>query len=123
MYVNRRRRGGLEQEVIAVLVAADRPLTPREVRDGLGGDLAYTTVMTVLARLHEKGVVTRQRIDRSFAYAAVVDETLLIAQQMRRLLNSGADRLEVLSRFVGALSDDEEQVLADMLRRAEEKPS
>ena len=30
--------------------------TPREVKDALAGDLAYTTVMTILARLWRKGL-------------------------------------------------------------------
>jgi predicted transcriptional regulator len=123
MDVSRRRRGSLEQEVVAALAAAGRPLTPAEVRDELGGALAYTTVMTVLARLHQKGMVTRQRAGRAFAYVAVLDETLVIARQMRRLLDTGEDRSAVLSRFVGALSHDDERVLAELLRRAEEDPS
>ena len=38
--VTRRDRGGLEKEVVAVLAAAGRPLTPSEVRAELGGGLA-----------------------------------------------------------------------------------
>src|SRR6266571_5467268 len=30
-------------------------LSPGDVRDRLGGDLAYTTVVTILSRLHDKG--------------------------------------------------------------------
>jgi predicted transcriptional regulator len=47
----RRSPGSLEQEVLAALAAADRALTPGEVRDVLGAELAYTTVMTVLDEL------------------------------------------------------------------------
>lgn len=35
-----------------------------------GTKLAYTTVMTVLGRLHEKGLVTRDKVSRSYRYAA-----------------------------------------------------
>jgi predicted transcriptional regulator len=61
MDVGRRQRGGLEHEVIAVLAADGGAMTPGQVRDALGAGLAYTTVMTVLARLCGKGAVTRQR--------------------------------------------------------------
>jgi BlaI family transcriptional regulator, penicillinase repressor len=37
---------------------------------GAGAKLAYTTVMTVLSRLHEKGVLTRERDGKRFYYAA-----------------------------------------------------
>ena len=36
--------------------------------------LAYTTVMTVLVRLHEKGLVARVREGRQFRYAPAVQE-------------------------------------------------
>jgi predicted transcriptional regulator len=116
----RRPRGILEQEVVAALAASLDPMTPAQVRDQLGGDLAYTTVMTVLARLSDKGLVTRQRAGRAYAYTAVRDEAEVTARQMQRLLDAGDDRAAVLSRFVGVLSDDDERLLIDLLRRAEE---
>lgn len=114
---NRRPAGGLESEVLAALWAAGRPLTPAEVKDELGGDLAYTTVMTALARLHEKEEVTREKAGRAFAYTPVLDEAETAAARMRELLGSG-DREAVLARFVGSLSAEEERVLAELLREA-----
>jgi len=113
----RRQRGALEHEVVAVLAAHGEAMTPGEVRDALSSELAYTTVMTTLARLHEKGVLTRQRIGRAFAYRAVIDEDEIAARQMQRLLDTRHDRAAVLSRFVGTLSGDDERLLADLLQR------
>lgn len=119
MGLERRSRGTLEQEVVAALAAAGQPMTPAQVRDLVGGDLAYTTVMTVLARLAEKGVVTRERIGRAYAYTAVRDEAEVTARQMHRLLDAGDDKAAVLSRFVGVLSGEDERLLMELLRRAE----
>ncbi|GIH16542.1 BlaI/MecI/CopY family transcriptional regulator [Rugosimonospora africana] len=119
MGLERRSRGTLEQEVVAALAAAAEPMTPAQVRDHLGGDLAYTTVMTVLARLAEKGVVTRERVGRAYAYTAVRDEAEVTARQMHRLLDAGDDKAAVLSRFVGVLSGEDERLLMDLLRRIE----
>lgn len=116
----RRQRGGLEHEILAVLGAGDEPMTPGEVRDALGGGLAYTTVMTVLSRLSEKGLVTRRRSGRAFAYQAVLDEDEVAARQMQRLLDTRDDHGAVLTRFVGALSDADERLLVDLLRRSSE---
>ena|SRR5947209_4174163 len=116
----RRPRGTLEQEVVAALAASPAPMTPAQVRDLLGGDLAYTTVMTVLARLSDKGLVTRERVGRAYAYTAVRDGAEVTARQMQRLLDAGDDRAAVLSRFVGVLSGDDERLLIDLLHRAEE---
>jgi predicted transcriptional regulator len=118
--MGRRPRGTLEQEVVAALAAADEPMTPAQVRDQLGADLAYTTVMTVLARLSEKGLVTRERVGRAYAYSAVRDEAEVTARQMQRLLDTRNDRAAVLSWFVGVLSDDDEKLLIDLLRHVEE---
>jgi predicted transcriptional regulator len=120
METGRRPRGTLEQEVVAALATAARPMTPAEVRDQLGADLAYTTVMTVLARLSEKGLVTRKRVGRAYAYTAIRDEAEVTARQMQRLLDTGDDRAAVLSRFVGVLSTEDERLLVDLLRHTEE---
>jgi len=115
---SRRTPGSLEQDVLRALAAAGRPLTPAEVRAEVGADLAYTTVMTVLARLHDKGVLTRQRDGRAYAYQ-VADPTAVTAHRMRQLLDGGDDRAAVLTRFMGELSAEDERLLASLLHRAE----
>jgi predicted transcriptional regulator len=109
----RRAAGELEAAVLAVLQAAGSPLSPAEVRDRLGGDLAYTTVVTILSRLHDKGVLDRRKAGRSFRYAPADDQAGLAARRMTRMLDAEPDREGVLARFVSALSGADE----DLLRR------
>jgi predicted transcriptional regulator len=116
---SRRPAGALEAEVLATLWAAATPLTAAQVRDSLGGDLAYTTVMTILTRLHDKAVVERHRSGRAYAYAPVLDQAGIAAAQMRALLDHGADRASVLALFVDGLSGEDERVLTGLIRRAE----
>ncbi len=111
----RRAAGELEAAALAVLQAADSALTPARVRDRLGGELAYTTVVTILSRLHAKGVLTRIRSGRAYSYAPVADEPGLAARRMRGVLEAEADREAVLARFVSGLSPDDEHVLRRML--------
>lgn len=118
----RRTRGSLEQTVLDTLAESDRALTPAEVRDRLDGQLAYTTVMTVMSRLADKGVVKRRRSGRGYAYAAITDEAELAARQMQKVLDSHDDRAAVLAQFVGVLQPGDESVLADLLARASEEP-
>jgi predicted transcriptional regulator len=103
--------------VLAALWAADQPLTPAAVRTELGEELAYTTVMTILARLHEKGVVTRERAGRAYAYAPAFDQADLAASRMHALLGDGRDRDEVLARFAGSLSARDTRTLTAALAR------
>lgn len=79
----RRVLGALESEVMATLWSSAPPLSVREVLDrlnkGRNPALAYTTVMTVLARLAEKGVLTREQVGRGFTYSPAVDDEAAIA--------------------------------------------
>jgi predicted transcriptional regulator len=115
----RRPAGALEAEIVAALWAAGEPLTPKSVQAELGGKLAYTTVMTALTRLHEKGVVSREKRGRAYAYTAVLDSPGIAAARMRELLERGGDREAVLARFLGTLSDADERTLVELLRTAE----
>lgn len=49
-------------------------------------ELAYTTVMTVLTRLHEKGHLTREKAGRQFRYAPAFEESSLEVEMGRREL-------------------------------------
>ncbi len=118
----RRTRGALEQSVLDTLAGTDGALSPGEVRDRLGSELAYTTVMTVLTRLAEKGLASRERSGRGYAYAAITDDAELAARQMSKVLDAQENRAAVLARFVGALQPGDESVLADLLARAGEEP-
>lgn len=118
---SRRGKGDLEAEVVAVLAAADRPLTSREVVEGLDQRLAYTTVMTVLARLHEKGAVDRGRVGRAYAYSFLHDDAARRAVQMRRLLGEDAGHARVLARFVDELSSEDERLLRRLLHEPDDE--
>jgi predicted transcriptional regulator len=115
----RRRAGELSRLVLEVLERAGRPLTPGEVLDRLqaagAGPLAYTTVVTILYRLHAQGIAGRSRAGRAYAYAASAGQAQLAAQRMRRLLDAEDDRSEVLASFVGGLSARDERVLRELL--------
>jgi predicted transcriptional regulator len=113
----------LEAEVLAELWASDQPMTAADVQQRVAGGLAYTTVVTILGRLHEKGVATREKQGRSFAYSPVEDETGLAARRMRKVLDAGPDRDSVLARFVSDLSDHDEQVLRALLRGSTDEVS
>jgi len=101
-----------------VLWEAQEPLSAGEVRDRLARDddeLSYSTVVTILSRLYEKGSLQRRRDGRSFRYAPVADEVGLAARRLSALLDEVVDRQAVLSRFVEELPDDDEVMLRRML--------
>ncbi len=111
----RRPAGELEASVMAALWAADAPLTPGGVQTRLGTGLARTTVTTILSRLHEKGIVGRERQGRGFAYFPVQDPHGLTARRMHTELDRDEDRETALARFVAQLSPDDERLLRGLL--------
>jgi predicted transcriptional regulator len=114
----RRRRGDLAQEILDVLTAAAEPMTPSDVQAAIDAGLAYTTVMTVLARLHTKGVLARERRGRTYAYSPLGDPARVTARRMHRLLNVEPDRAGVLAGFVDDLTADDERTLRALLNQA-----
>lgn len=106
---------------------AGRPVTVAEVVIALAEPTAYTTAMTTLARLHDKGALVRERLGRGFVYApAAAPESLPAAQaarQMRRLLDGHGTRADVLARFVAELTADDEAVLLGLLADTGQSPT
>jgi predicted transcriptional regulator len=90
-------------------------MTPDEVRRCLDNGLAYTTIMTILTRLWQKGQVDRHREGRAFAYHPVMSEAELRARNMTDVLDRSSDREAVLARFVDTLSAEEVEALRHVL--------
>jgi predicted transcriptional regulator len=115
----RRSSGELSALVLGVLRQADGALTAGEVRRRLAatgaGPLAYTTVVTILSRLHAQGAADRFRVGRAYAYQEVTDPAQRAALRMRHMLDAEDDRAAVLARFVGALDAGDELVIRELL--------
>src|SRR6266487_7208652 len=116
----RRGAGELEAAVLSVLWQAGRPLSPGKVQQALTGQagapaLSYSTVVTILSRLHAKKALDRRRDGRAFRYAPVADEAGLAARRLAAMLDKEPDRQAVLSRFVADLSESDEALLRRVL--------
>lgn len=113
--------GPLEYEVLQE-VWSEAPVSVRDVletlnaqRDDTAG-LAYTTVMTVLARLHDKGLLAREKVGRSYEYTPLFTEAELVAHLSHQEVAALVDRFGAvaLAEFAAAL----EEADPDLLRRA-----
>jgi predicted transcriptional regulator len=60
--------GELEEKLMNILWSSDRPLKPSEVQEMAGNTHAYTTIMTVLTRLYEKGILKRKKKGKAYYY-------------------------------------------------------
>ena len=88
-----------DRELDVMGVLWDRgPSTVSEVRDRLPARLAYTTVLTILRTLEEKGHVAHEKVGRAHRYHPCVDRTrarLSALGRLRRALFSGSAELLV----------------------------
>ncbi len=84
----RKPPGELEAAILGALWNSRAKLSVREVHARVTRDseLAYTTVMTVLDRLHDKGLVAREKQGKAFAYWASVSRGAYLGEQAARTL-------------------------------------
>lgn len=92
-----------------------------EVQAMLSRNLAYTTVMTTLARLHRKGAIARTTAGRAYRYALAGNpeqaRANITAHQMLKLLEHETDRAGALTAFVSELRPEDERLLTDLLEQ------
>jgi predicted transcriptional regulator len=84
-------------------------------------ELAYTTVMTILTRLYEKGILDRAKQGRSYVYVPVVSEEQLVEQSGRQEIESLLSRYGnvAVAQFASAMRDLSPQHLAQLRRLIE----
>ncbi len=100
--------GPLELEVLGVLNAAS-DLAVSDIQASLkktGHDLAYTTVMTVLVRLHNKDLVSRRKEGRQFLYSVAKKKGSSPFKIFEKVKNSlfGSEKLKPI---LGLLESDD----------------
>ena len=112
--------GDLENRVLHALLDCGRA-TAREVHDAIGVDLglAYTTIATVLDRLHEKRLVSRERAGRAFVYAAAIERTTLDRARARDVLDHflGDGTTPALAALVDAVEEIDVDLLDELARQ------
>ena len=116
--------GPLEDQVMRIVWARDQA-TVREVQEELlrrRTVLAYTTVMTVMARLAQKGLLSRRRVGRSFLYEVRINEAafrMSTARMLAQRLVRGFDHLAIASfvEEVAKVGPDRLRELQDAIRQ------
>jgi len=94
-----------------------RPVAVREVLEDFQKDrtIAYTTVMTVMDTLFQKGVLKRELHGRAYRYQPVRTREQHTAEIMEQALSSGGDSAATLLHFVEQMPADEVEQLRHVL--------
>ena len=104
------------------------PATVADVRgtlnEGASQPLAYTTVMTILVRLEERGYASRVREGRTYRYAAAFPEEAFAAELGRRELRRLLDRhgAATLAGFAADLAGRDSELVTRLRELADSSP-
>lgn len=102
-----RQQGELEAQVLDVLWSKKKPLTSGEILDAINknDELALTTVLTVLSRLKDKGLVEREPgKGRSFVFSATQSKAEHTANMMLSLVAESNNPALAFSYFANGLT-------------------
>jgi predicted transcriptional regulator len=113
--------GELEDAVMTRVWKWNRPVTVREVLEDLQRErsIAYTTVMTVLDNLHQKGWVRREAEGRAYRYEAVSTRASYAAALMNEAWSQSDNPAAALVAFFGMMSPEQREALRDAVRIAQ----
>ena len=116
--VDKKQLGDLESDIMAIIWKKERA-SVQEVRDSLHPvrPLAYTTVMTVMGRLAEKGLLKRVKEGRAFIYSPSSSQDKLAGSMLTSLVDKLYDG--VPTKAIAHLLDVEEEVDDEELARLE----
>ena|SRR5215831_12462868 len=111
--------GALERAVLTALWQLKRA-SIREVhaRVGTPNGLAYTTTATVLDRLHQKGLVARTRVGRTFVYEPKAQQAAVERARARHTLRQllTPDPEPAIAALVEAVDEIDPDLLDELAR-------
>ncbi|MFN8215108.1 MAG: BlaI/MecI/CopY family transcriptional regulator [Solirubrobacterales bacterium] len=120
-----RLQGELQIEVMRALWRLDTPSTVEQVRGALppAHRGAYTTIQTVLNRLAERGLLSRERQGKAIIYSTKLSEADYYSNSLRQTLSkaSAPARRAALAQLVGDLGDDARGEIESLAREVASK--
>ncbi|MFE7129615.1 BlaI/MecI/CopY family transcriptional regulator [Streptomyces sp. NPDC057638] len=113
-----RQLGELEDAVMTRVWQWNRPVTVREVLEDLQQErsIAYTTVMTVMDNLHQKGWLRREVEGRAYRYTAVSTRAAYSAALMNDAWSQSDNPAAALVAFFGMMSPEQRESLQAAVR-------
>ena len=117
--------GDLELEVMGLLWKAQEPLQVNQVVKLMGHSKAYTTIMTTMARLHEKGYLEQNRVGRAYVYSPRVSRASVVRRMWSRMADilADGDMVELIPHLLGRqgrLTKQERRFLESMAQKIDD---
>lgn len=113
---DKRKSGELESEILGCLWDRPAGLTSQQLLALMGEEVKLTTVLTVLSRLQEKGLVEKDPgLGRSFVFRATDTREQFTAKQLLGILEHSENPVGVFSHFTQGLTDSQIRELKKVL--------
>jgi len=113
--------GPLEADIMQVVWQKQR-VTVQDVFEALSAErsIAYNTIMTVMTRLAQKGILKRQKEGRAYLYFPAATKSEVARGMLQYIIDKifGGSRAPVFSHLVEdkSLSDEELRCLEELVR-------
>lgn len=112
--------GELESEIMEIIWQRQHPLSVAEVVKVISDKrkIAYTTVMTIMGRLVEKGLLTRNLSGSSYLYHPKVNREKFVARTVHNIFTSTISTLgqEAVTYFVKEIRKMSPKKRKDLLK-------
>lgn len=88
--------------------------------------IAYTTVMTILNRLHAKGVVKRKKVGKAYSYTPLLSKKEIVQNTINKTLKSlskryGSEAIAAFASGIRELPRKEREKILKLLSEDEER--
>jgi predicted transcriptional regulator len=111
-----RQQGELERMVLEVLWSADGDLGSQEILERLDSGVALTTLLTVLSRLSDKGLVERSAgAGRSLLFRAATTREQHAAEQLLKIIEGTDNPALAFAHFTKGLDKATLKALRDSI--------
>lgn len=117
--------GELESEIMSTVWESHEPISIRYVTDILRvkRKIAYTTIMTIMVRLVEKGLLKRTSEGKAYRYQAVYSKEKFLNNITKQIIKNfvssfGETAVASFVQEINKIPDDKKQKLLKMLKDA-----
>lgn len=104
--------GELEQTIMNIIWDSKEPLRPSDVSDRLRKEYAYSTVVTILTRLYQKGILSRVKHGKVYQYYAKKSREEYANSRLKKLFKGLINNYGELaiSQFVDSIGNNPEDL-------------
>ncbi|MBD8027141.1 BlaI/MecI/CopY family transcriptional regulator [Ureibacillus sp. Re31] len=116
--------GPLEAKIMDILWNVEREMTIKDVQNELEKEKStnFNTVMTVMNRLVEKGILRKQAVGRSSVYTPVQSRECFLNEQSKEMTHELMDEFGtvVVSHMLDALEEVDEDLVSKLEQKIKE---